>query len=230
MSIKRTVQAAIATLTVVCGFSALAPLSASAATPACGGNCLSVFSPELGTYAHPNFVEHVFGGIARVGAPTGLNTASSSDPSEDWINPHPGVVSDYYALGLVSADVNRHYGSLTASQLEYSPEGIPTGLCVAAAVDPYQNEPLSLQPCTIPGRTVWIIGTSLSPTTAAAHLFPIVSGATRDFAHPFAMSYPRHPNTNKTLPPIRLRHLQFEGPQRTLPTNQLWGVYRGILP
>lgn len=44
------------------------------------------------------------------------------------------------------------------------------------------------------------------------------------------MSYPRHPNTNKTLPPIRLRHLQFEGPQRTLPTNQLWGVYRGILP
>lgn len=230
MSIKRTVRVVIATLTLVGGLSALPPLSASAATPACGGNCLSVFSPELGTYAHPNFVEHAFGGVAQVGTPTGLNTASSSDPSEDWMNPHPGTVSDYYALGLVSADVDSHYGNLTASQLEYSPFGMPTGLCVAAAVDPYQNEPLSLQSCSIPGRTVWIIGTALSPTTAAAHLFPIVSGATSDFSRPFAMSYPRHPNTDKTLPPIRLRHLQFEGSEGTLPTNQLWGVYRGMLP
>ena len=229
MSIMKTVRGVITTLTVVGGLSAVAPLSASAATPDCGPNCLSVFSPELGTYAQPNFVEHVFGGTARVGAPTGLTTASSSDSSEDWINPHPGSVSDYYALGLVSAEVNSHYGNLTASQLEYAPAGMPTGLCVAAAVEPYQNEPLSLQSCSIPGRTVWIIGTTLSPTTAAAHLFPIVSGATSDFSRPFAMSYPRHPDTNKTLPPIRLRHLQFEGPQGTLPMNQLWGVYRGIL-
>ena len=106
---------------------------------------------------------------------------------------------------------------------------MPSGLCVAVETDPFQREPLSLQPCTIPGKTVWIIGTTLSPTTAAAHLFPIVSGATSDFSRPFAMSYPHHVNTDETLPPIRLRHLQFRGDERTLRDTQLWGVYKGIL-
>jgi hypothetical protein len=153
MSIKRTARAVLATL-IVGGVSAAAPLSASAATPACGPYCLAVFSPELGTYAQPNFVEHVFGGIASVGQPTGLNQASGLDSSEDFINPHPGDVSDYYAMGMVSAEVDSHYGSLTASQLEYAPSGAPSGLCVGVAADPFQREPLSLQPCTVPGRTV----------------------------------------------------------------------------
>lgn len=230
MSIKRTARTAAAAL-IVAGVSAIATQGASAATPACGQSCLSVFSSELGTYASPNFVEHVFGGKARVGTPTGLNKASSSDSTEDFINPHPGTVSDYYAMGMVSAKVNRHYGTLTASQLEYTPSGIPSGLCVGVATNPFQGQALSLRPCTIPGRTVWIIDTADSPATAPAHLFPIVSGATRDFSHPFAMSYPRHVDTTAaTLPPIRLRHLQFRGADRAVPDRQLWGVEMGVLP
>jgi hypothetical protein len=227
MSINRTVRGVVTTLIIVGSVNAAAALPASAATPACaakGLTCLSVFSDELGTYAQPNFVEHVFGGIASVDTPTGLTTASGSDPSEDFINPHPGLVSDYYAMGLVSAAVNQHYGPLKASQLEYAPLGMLSGLCVGVATDPFENEALSLQPCTVPGRTVWIIGTSLSPSTAMAGIFPIVSGATTDFSHPFAMSYPHTVNTNEMLPPIRLRHLQFLGDESTLPTSQLWGV------
>ena len=132
-------------------------------------------------------------------------------------------------MGMVSAAVNRHYGTLTASQLEYTPEGIPSGLCVGIATEPFQGEALSLQSCTIPGRTVFIIDTADSPATAAAGLFPIVSGATRDFAHPFTMTYPRHVNTAATLPPIRLLHLEFRGPERTVPETQLWGVAKGPL-
>jgi hypothetical protein len=230
MSIKTTVRTAMATLTIAGGVSTAATLPASAATPACGPSCLSVFSSELGTYAQPNFVEHVFGGKASVGQPTGLNEASGSDSSEDFINPHQGSVSDYYALGMVSAAVNRHYGTLTASQLEYSPSGMLTGLCVGVATDPFQGEALSLQPCTIPGRTVWIIDTADSPATAAGHYFPIVSGATRDFSRPFAMTYPRHVNTtDTTLPSIRLRHLQFGGDEHAVPARQLWGVLPGAL-
>jgi hypothetical protein len=230
VSIKTRVRAVFAMLTIAGGVSAVATPPASAATPACGATSLSVFSSELGTYANPNFVEHVFGGNARVGQPTGLNPASSSDSSEDFINPYPGTVSDYYAQGMVSAEVNRHYGSLTSSQLEYAPSGRQSGLCVGVARDPFEGKALSLQPCSVPGRTVWIVGTALSPTTAAAGYFPIVSGATRDFSRPFAMSYPRHVNTSdETLPPIRLRHLQFRGADRTLPATQLWGVYRGAL-
>lgn len=226
MSIKRKARTVAAAL-IVGGVSAFSTQAASAATPACGPTCLSVFSSELGTYASPNFVEHVFGGRARVGTPTGLTTASSSDPSEDFINPHPGTVADYYALGLVSAAVDRQFGTLTASQLEYTPDGIPSGLCVGIATEPYPGEAVSLQSCTIPGRTVWIIDTADSPATASAGLFPIVSGATRDFAHPFTMTYPRHVDTAAMLPPIRLFHMEFRGPERTVPETQLWGVAKG---
>jgi hypothetical protein len=90
-----------------------------------------------------------------VGTPTCLTRASRSDSSEDFINPHPGTVSTYYALGLVSAAVSHQYGSLTASQLEYEPLGMPTGLCVGIATAPFQGEALILQPCTVPGRTVF---------------------------------------------------------------------------
>ena len=226
MSIKRKARTVAAAL-IVGGVSAFSTQAASAATPACGPTCLSVFSSELGTYASPNFVEHVFGGRARVGTPTGLTTASSSDPSEDFINPHPGTVADYYALGLVSAAVDRQFGTLTASQLEYTPDGIPSGLCVGIATEPYPGEAVSLQSCSIPGRTVWIIDTADSPATASAGLFPIVSGATRDFAHPFTMTYPRQVNTAAMLPPIRLFHMEFRGPERTVPETQLWGVAKG---
>jgi hypothetical protein len=129
---------------------------------------------------------------------------------------------------MVSAEVNSHYGSLKASQLEYAPFGVLTGSCVGVATDPFENEALSLQPCTVPGRTVWIIGTTLSPTTPG--YFPIVSGATSDFSRPFAMSYPRNVDTTEALPPIRLRHLQFQGDESTLPDTQLWGVKAGPLP
>jgi hypothetical protein len=228
MSIKRIVRGVVATLTIVGGASAAAALPASAATLGCGPHCISVFSSELGSYAQPNFVEHVFGGIASIGQPTGLNPASGSDPSEDFINPHPGDVSDYYAMGLVSAAVNQHYGPLTASQLEYAPSGMPSGLCVGVATDPFQGEALTLQSCTVPGRTVWIIGSVLSPTNPVDNLFPIVSGATANFARPFVMSYP--PDVNPSaLPPIRLRHLRFLGNEHTILNTQLWGVKFGLL-
>jgi hypothetical protein len=227
MPIKRAVCAAFAAL-IVGGVSMAAPRPASAGTPACGQFCIGVFSDELGTYQNPAFVEHVFGGTAVVGTRTGLNAASGSDSSEDFINPHPGKVSDYYNLGLVSAKVNRHYGALTASQLEYAPLGVPTGLCVGAGRALRPGQPLRLISCTIARRTVWIIGSSLSPATAANGFFPIVSGATRDFSRPLVMSYPVHVDTSEMLPPIRLRHLRYRA-DHSVPVKQLWGVRLGPL-
>ena len=87
MSIKRTVLGVVATLTIVGGVNAVEALPASAATPGCGPNCLGVFSDELGSYPDPKFVEHVFGGLASVGTPTGLTTANPSDTSEDFFSP-----------------------------------------------------------------------------------------------------------------------------------------------
>ena len=95
-------------------------------------------------------------------------------------------MSDLYAMGMVPAAVNAHYGGEHAVQLEYAPYGRPTGLCTAVATTAYQNEGLSLQPCSTPGTTVWILDTADSPSTGA--FFPIVNGSDTDFVHPFAMT------------------------------------------
>src|SRR4051812_1913768 len=168
LSIKRKVLAAAATLMLVAGVSAAAAGAASAATEACGAPCISVFSSELGTYEHPNFVEAVLGGGgANVEQPVGLKRASGTDPSEDILPGGAkggGTVSDFYADGVVSAAANRHYGHLDAVQQKYAPFKIETGLCVGLARVAYQNEGLTLQPCDHP-TTVWVIYPAPADTT-----------------------------------------------------------------
>jgi hypothetical protein len=125
--------------------------------------------------------------------------------SEDLIVPR-GLVSDFFAAGMVSAKVNRHYGNLRAAQIEYAPLGVASGLCVGLATTAFQNQALTLQPCSVPATTVWIIDTADSPATAADGYFPLVNGSTRNFSRPFVMDYSRnaHPTdepTPQTRPP-----------------------------
>jgi hypothetical protein len=231
MSIKRKVLAVAAMLTMAGGVSTVGALSASAATPACGPSCIAIFSRALGTHAQPNFVEAVLGGVAKVGQPLILQRASSSDPSEDLIVPRAGLASDFYAAGMVSAKVNRHYGNLQAVQIEYAPSGVATGLCVGLATTAFQNQGLTLQPCSVPATTVWIVDTVHSPATAADGYFPLINGSTRNFSRPFVMDYPRsaHP-TDEPTPQIRVRHLKLLGNEHTVPDRQLWGTRFGVLP
>ena len=224
MSINSKILAVAATLAVVSGV--VGTSLASAATPACGMNCISVFSRELGTYTHPNFVEAILGGEARVGQPVGLKQASGSDPSED-ILPVGGFVSDFYAAGMVSAEVNSHYGSLRAVQQEYAPFGIPSGLCVGLASVAYQNEGLTLQPCSVPSTTVWIVDPALSPTTPG--YFPIINASTTDFSRPFAMHLPQDEVASGQALQMQVRHLQFLTGEKTLRDRQLWGAHFGEL-
>lgn len=224
MSMTSTTRAAAAALTVACCIGTAQALPASAATPACGASCVSVFSSALGTATQPNFVEAIIGNDAVVGRLVGLKRASSADSSED-IMARVGSVSQFHDQGLVSAEIDAQYGGMTAAQLQYAPLGMATGLCVGVAQVAYQGEPLTLQPCTIPGLTVFILG-----TPDAAGSFPILSASTSDFRRPFAMTYPRHVDTAAdTLPPIVLRHLRFHGREQDLRATQLWGVYHGVI-
>ena len=220
MSIKTKVLAAAATLTVAGGLSSAAPLPAGAATTQCGSACIYIFSKQYGTYANPGFTESVFQGIAAAGQPTILHPISSSDPTGDFINPlgHPVLVSDFYAEGMVSAAVNAHYASEPAVQVEYAPYGQATGLCAAVATTAYQNEGLSLQPCSTPGTTVFIIDFADAP--AAKPYFPIVNASTTDFTHPFTMTIHGNP-ASKPFPQITLQHMH-DNPT-DVPDNQLWG-------
>src|SRR5215212_170502 len=231
LSIRRKVLAAAATLTIVGGVSAAAAGAASAATPACGPACISVFSSELGTYAQPNFVEAVLGGAAAtVGQPVGLKRASGTDPSQDFLPggaTRGGTVSDFYADGMVSAEVNSHYGNLAAVQQKYAPFGRESGLCVGLARVAYQNEGLTLQPCDVPATTVWIIYPAPAATTPG--YFPIVNASTTDFRRPFAMHLPRNEVASGKPLQMQVRHLQFRTGEETLPARQLWGAVFGEL-
>jgi hypothetical protein len=229
MSIKGKLLASAVTLTVAGIVSTVGTLSAGAATPACGPRCVSIFSKELGNYNAPGVVETVLDGKANVGQPSTLMQASSSTPSEDFMPraPGAGLVSDFYAAGMVSAEANSHYGGERATQIEYAPFGIGTGLCVGLATVAYQNEGLTLQPCNVPALTVWILDFADSPATAPAY-FPIVNASTTDFSRPFAMDLPQDEvASDHQILQIHVRHLQFLTDAKTLPDRQLWGAHFG---
>ena len=227
--IKRKVLAAVATLTIVGGVSAAATGAASAATPQCGADCISVFSSELGSYDQLNYVEAILGdGVARIGQPVGLKQANKFDPTQD-IKPDAPVpdakVSDFYAAAMVSAAANSHYGSLPAVQQRYAPFGTPTDLCVGLA-SVAQNEGLTLQPCSVPVTTVWIIHEGLATPSG---YFPIINAATTDFRRPFAMHLPRNKLASGKPVQMQARRLQFLTGEKTLPARQLWGAVFGEL-
>ncbi|MGR6964436.1 hypothetical protein ACU610_08265 [Geodermatophilus sp. URMC 61] len=233
MSVRSQILAAAAATTTIVGAGTVAPPLASAATPACGPGCIAVFSPEFGTHGDPQFVEAVLDGVGTVGQPLVLQRASSSDPSEDFL-PRGGLVSDFFATGMVSAAVNGHYGSLRAAQLEYAPSGVASGLCVGLASTAYEDEPLGLQPCSVPETTVWIVDTADSPATAAEGYSPLVNGSTTDFTHPFAMTYPADAApTDEPAPQIHVSRLHFcehaDPAERAVPDRQLWGTLLGVL-
>jgi hypothetical protein len=224
MSIRSKVLAAAGVLTLAGGLSGIGTVAASAATPQCGSGCVEVYSAKYATATSLGWVETVLLGIPLQGVPTEVRPASDSNPAEDLIIPTgaPVTVSTFYAEGMVSATVNAHYGSEPAVQIEYAPYGKPTGLCTAVAVTAYQDEGLSLQPCSAPGVTVWIIDVNDSPATAAQKpsYFPIVNGSDTDFVHPFAMTILGNP-AHQPFTPIIMQHLI--GNPTSVPTNQLWG-------
>jgi len=220
MSIKTKVLAAAATLTVAGGLGTVGALPATAATPQCGPHCIQVFSAKFITNGSPDFVETVFRGVGTVGQPTIVAPPSSTDPAGDLIVPRAGLVSAFFAAGLVSAAVNQHYGSELAVQIEFAPLGQPTGLCSALATTAYQNEGLTLQPCSTPGTTVWIVDRADSPGPMTAP-FPIVNGSTTDFTHPFAMIIHGNPG-HKRFPQIKVQRLR--GNPDHVRISQLWGA------
>ena len=212
MSIKTKVLAAAATLSLAGGLAAAGTLPANAATTQCGTACVQIFNKD-----YPSFIESVFLGIPLAGVPTIVHRASRFDPTGDFIVPQKGPVSMFYAEGMVSAAVNAHYATDIAVQVEYAPYGHPTGLCSAVATTAYQGEGLSLQPCSTPDTTVFI----LDFPDGAGGYFPIVNASTTDFTHPFTMTIHGDP-AHQLFPQIRLEHMI--GNPANVPDNQLWGT------
>jgi hypothetical protein len=251
---KSKVLAAGATLALA-ATAALATAGAGAtwaATPSCGdGNhCVDVFSREFGTHANPLYVLDVFRGGAKVGQPIILFRGSSADKAEDFTYAYQGTTSDFYAAGLVSAAVELHYGGSLylqnnvpgagldepAFELEYAPYGVDSGLCVGVARTAFQHEGVTLQPCGISAKTVWILDTFDRSFPAFNHGYiPVINGSDTNFSHPFVLHYPDNGfPTDKPRPQLNVTNLTgfsngFGPIVGTVPDNQLWGADFGVL-
>ncbi|MFE4960125.1 hypothetical protein ACFRCW_40715 [Streptomyces sp. NPDC056653] len=237
MSVKNKVLAAAVTVIVAGGFGVAETLSASAATPECGESCIQIYSAKFGTSEQPNLVETVYRGVARVGQPTAMYPVSTSYAAGDIVGHRAAAVSDFYKDGLVSAEVNKHYGNLHAVEVEYAPHGKRTGLCAGLAHTAYQDEGLTLQKCGMSAKTVWIIDTADSPSTASQGHFPLVSGSTTNFAHPYAMTFTHNAvkhhgywhgghahGGHRTAVPNQIRVDRLMGNPSHVPDSQLWGT------
>ncbi len=253
MSIKSKVLAAAATLTLVGGVGAAGALSAgtaAAATPSCGHSCIDIFSRDFGTHASPNFVVDVLRQGENVGQPIILFRTSNSDPAEDFTVSFQGLTSDFFAAGLVSSAVALHYGCTTppfstcaagvddpAFEIEYAPFGVDSGLCMGLAATAVANEGVTLQPCGVSAKTVWITDTADSPATLANGYIPLINGSDTNFSHPFVLTYPAFGfPTDKPRPQLKVTNLTGfshgfpPGPiLSTVNSNQLWGADFGVL-
>jgi len=245
MSVKSKVLAAAATLTLVGGLGAAGALtagSASAATPSCGHSCINVFSHQFGTHKSPNFVVDVLRQGEKVGQPIILFRTANFDPAEDFTVAFQGTVNDFFKAGLVSAAVNLHYGGGAAGfpndfafENEYAPFGVDSGLCLGVAATAFQGEGVTLQPCGVSAKTVWIVDTFDSPVTLFNGYVPLINGSDTNFSHPFVLTYPNNSfPTDMPRPQLTVTNItgssHGHGPVLgTVNVNQLWGAKFGVL-
>jgi hypothetical protein len=223
--------------------------AAKAATPSCGPSCLDLFSREFGTHHTPGFVLDIFQQGVRAGQPAILYRTSNSDPAEDFTAAFQGLVSDFYGAGMVSAAVELHYGGglflptppskafpdEPAFEIEYAPLGQDTGLCLGVPFTAFQHERVSLQPCGVSSKTVWIADSYDQPLLLRRGYVPLINGSDANFSHPFVLTYPSNSYpTDKPRPQLQVTNLTgfsngFGPIVGTVPDSQLWGADFGVL-
>jgi hypothetical protein len=262
MSIKSKVLASAATLTLVGGVGMVGALSAgtaSAATPSCGNSCVDIFSHQFGTHHEPNYALDVLRQGEKVGQPIILFRTANFDPALDWTVAFQDTTADFAAADLVGPAVALHYGCIPetlpggnfpncygqtsvaiddpAFEIEYAPFGVDSGLCMGVASTAVEEEGVTLQPCGLSGKTVWIADIFDSPSTLFNGYIPLINGSDNNFSQPFVLTYPSSGfPTNMPRPQLEVDNIsgfsQGNPPGIELGTvndNQLWGADFGVL-
>jgi hypothetical protein len=171
--------AALALAGGVClGGIAAAPV-AVAASPACGTSCVSLYNQLYGGVA----VSKVPGGTAATGQAVTLAAAASST-TEDWSASFQGVVSDFYAAGLMNKILDVNYGPDPVYEFQYEPGGINSGECLGIASGPGQGTQVTLQPCGKTANTAWIYDTA----AASGGYVPYINGSDTQYPAPYVLT------------------------------------------
>ena len=148
-----------------------------AIAPQCGPTCITLYSP---------FYSEVLGveGEQNTGEPVDLEQASATSGDQDWILAAHGTVGSFYSAGLVSAAIDQHYGSDEAYEYEYTPWGVITGMCLGASGTAQNGTPVTLQPCGVSGKTVWVSDAAAQYGEQA----PLINGTDTAFTQPYVLT------------------------------------------
>ena len=237
--------AAAAVVALAGGAATIGAAASDAATPSCGSNCVNIF-PRIysGTTLNaPQYVLDVLRQGAKVGQPIILFRGSNTDPAEDFKYSVQGTVSDFYGAGLVSAQVALHYGCHRtrrgpvcvaaqddiAYEIEYEPYGVASGLCVGLAATASQNEGVTLQPCGVSAKSVWIEDANPGDNPIPPY-YAGINASDTNFSQPFVLTYPASGfPTDRPRPQVRVANLTgFSANVEN--DNQLWTGVQEVLP
>ena len=174
----RNILTGITALIMVCGGAAGAT-PAHAATPTCGTSCTTVFPQQTGDLD----VGAVQGSVAQAGQPIILFPAAPT-PAEDFTLLYLATAGTLYTDGIVGPAVGLTWPSDNGYEYEYTPDGAPSGLCAGVAVTAANGVPVTLQPCGVTAKTVWI---TLSVDTIGGYQ-PLINGSDTVTAAPYVLT------------------------------------------
>jgi len=251
-TIKTRVLAAAAAMALLSGPVAVGASAASAATPSCGGSCINTYPREYAGQSNdaPQFVIDVYRQGDKVDQPVILFQASNADPAEDFTISEQGKVSDFYAAGLVSSAFALHYGcsgsvavagaqipcdqgavDANAWELQYSPYGVDSGLCMGVAATAVSGEDVTLQPCGVNSRTVWAEDDNPNDASPAGGYWAAINGSDTNFSQPFVLTYPSNANpVDKPRVSLTMKNLAQFSQSPTDDDNQMFTAFVGVLP
>ena len=158
----------------------------AAATPVgdmkspCGTTCIALYNPFRGE----SEVLAVVGAGTTAGQPVDFQPARGYNGNENWVVSIHGTVSSFYASGLVSAAIDKHYGSHEAYQYEYVPFGVDSGLCLGVDGIAQNGTAVTLQWCGVSAATVWVSDTS----DQDGQQVPLINGTNTNFTQPFVLT------------------------------------------
>ncbi len=177
---------ALAAASSLLAFGATAAQAAVAAkpnaTPACGAQCIDIFSRVLGHHTILNaYVPGDTGVGGRAGQKLNLKFASNSHPNEDFTLAADGTVSQFCGTELASTSVACiHYASSQVLELNWTPYGNETDLCAGTSGTIFSGENVTLQQCGVYEGTLFIVD---SNNTQHGYV-PLIDGASASFSHP----------------------------------------------
>jgi hypothetical protein len=220
MSIKSKVLGGAAALAVMAGGLGVAgAATAHAATPSCGHSCIEL---SAGNYGTGNVVD-VYKAKQQSGAKVVLWAESNTDKAEDFTVSYAGRVNSLYNAGLVAESFAYRYGHDLAFELQYTPDGVDSGLCVGTATKAGSGTPVVLEPCGASSKTVWALDThGVSASQVKAHYVQLINGSNTNFAQPYVL-------TNRSGSLVTNNALGFAQGFGTIANdNQIWTANWGV--